>query len=170
MKPLQGSFFDGSRRQTTTESLGPPLKTCRSCGAQKPLDAFGKASREPDSLRPECKACGAAAYQAAYQAAWTRSVRGSRLTTVATLRSGAQPSAPTTRRTQPPSRSRSLPARRGWNEEQRALRRRRGWEHLGTDKDAANAKARIYNDPEGCTAPCRTSWTCSWPTASAAWR
>jgi hypothetical protein len=25
----------------------------------------------------------------------------------------------------------------------------RGWERLGTDKDAANAKARIYNDPEG---------------------
>jgi integrase len=26
---------------------------------------------------------------------------------------------------------------------------RHGWERLGTDKDQANAKARIYNDPEG---------------------
>lgn len=25
----------------------------------------------------------------------------------------------------------------------------RGWEHLGTDRDAANAKAKIYNDPDG---------------------
>ena len=27
--------------------------------------------------------------------------------------------------------------------------RDRGWEHLGTEKDKANARARLYNDPEG---------------------
>jgi 5-methylcytosine-specific restriction endonuclease McrA len=40
------------------------MKICCVCRTGKPLGAFGKSSREPDGLRPECKACRKAVYEA----------------------------------------------------------------------------------------------------------
>lgn len=54
----QATFFDGSRRLQMDE------KPCSKCGVTKPLDAFGKATRERDGRRADCKACRKAEYDA----------------------------------------------------------------------------------------------------------
>lgn len=38
------------------------MKICCRCRLERPLDSFGKSSREADGLRPECKTCRAADY------------------------------------------------------------------------------------------------------------
>jgi 5-methylcytosine-specific restriction endonuclease McrA len=59
-------FAAGAQRLQMTESIELTIqsKRCNRCKLEKPLAAFGRAARERDGLRAECKECRATAYLA----------------------------------------------------------------------------------------------------------